>query len=419
MKYKVFAVTFLFFAGFQTASAFTINYSALRRIFAPQLSTVSSSLSATTTISDFFLGKNITETVLSGSSSGLQTINDVVYDYFSTGNMETTCSVFVQDGGNTPVFTSATPSVATIDQSGNTTYVSNGTAYFNARIGRRTRTVSCAISRTNNVPSHVFNSIATNSVIQEMKDSVDTRINGLTPSTSNYNLYSAINDTTHSYTRNTNIFANDVDFTCIPTLSGAIGIAQTMGVLVAPDIMIQANHSHPSGVMYFTKNDNTTITRSIISGSRIGTTDIWVAKLDSDVPAGITPCKIFPSTVFTNSISTTSVSYLNPPVVFTNQNRVLRLGIINYNPYMFFLEVVSIIRGTGDYYDWYSKPCCGDSGSPAFALVNGQAVLLGVWYSAFSVSNLSNYITQINAAAASLGSSHTLSTADLSGYLSF
>lgn len=414
MKYAVFIATLFFFIGSNTASAFTINYSALRRIFAPQLSTNTIS---TSSVSDFFIGKNIVETVLSGSSSGTETIKDVVYDYFSTGSVETSCSVFIQDSGNTPEYTAVNPSIATINSAGSTTYVSAGTAYFNARIGRRTRAIPCIFSRTNNATSYTFDSVAANSAIKNMKDEVDARVSGETPSSTTYNIYSSISTSTSAYVRNTSHIASDIDLTCIPVFSVAINSAQTMGVLVAPDIMIQAGHSHPSGVMHFVKNDNTTVARTITSGMSISGTDIWVAKLDSNVPSGINPCKIFSSTAFANSISTTSLAYAQPQVIFTNQSRILRVGKINYATN--FSSYVNIIRDTVNYNDWYSQPCCGDSGSPAFAIVNGEAVVLGVWYTTFSVPNLSSYITQINAAAATLGSSNSLSTVDLSGFVSF
>jgi hypothetical protein len=419
MKYKVFVLAVLFFAGLQTASAFTINYSSTRRIFSPQLSTVSSTIAATSSVSDFFVGNNVTDTVLSGSSSGTASIKDVVYDFFSTGSVEKGCAVFVQDSGNIPAYAAVNPSIATINSVGSTTYVSSGTAVFHARIGRRTRAVACNFSRTSNNTSYAFNSVVSTSTIKNMKDEVDARLSGQTPSPASYKFYSAINDTTHSYTRNTNLFASDIDFTCVPALSGAISSAQTMGVLVAPDIMIQANHSHPSGTMYFVKNDNTTVSRSIISGMNIVGTDIWVAKLDSAVPAGINPCKVFSTTAFTNNISTTSLSYFKPPVIFTNQNRILRVGKISYGTNAPFSQSINIVRDTANYNDWYSQPCCGDSGSPVFAIVDGEAVVLGVWYTAFSVPNLSGYISQINAAAATLGSSNTLSTVDLSSFHTF
>jgi hypothetical protein len=406
----------LSYGGVQ-AEAITIHRSLLRRIFSPQLN---SNTMSTSTISDFFLGRNIVETVLSGTSNSTTTVKDIIYNYFAPGNIETGCSLFVQDSGNTPVYTAINPSIATVNSVGSTTYVSAGSARFNVRLGRRTKTISCDFARTGNVPSYTFNTVVSTSTIKNIKDQVDTRISGLTPSSTTYNIYSATNDSMQTYTRNTNMFAYDVDLTCIPVYSGAISSAQTMGVLVAPDILIQANHSHPNGTMYFVKNDNTTVSRSITSGSTIAGTDIYVAKLSSDVPAGITPCKIFSATAFTNSISTTSLSYYQPPVIYTNQNRVMRIAKINYDStYTDFNKLIRIVRGAGDYYNWYTQPCCGDSGSPAFALVSGQPILLGTWYTAYSVPNLSNYITEINSTMTSLGSPHALSTVSLSGFHSF
>lgn len=422
MKYIITIILIVFTAFPQSSLAFTINYSSLRKIFSPQLPTASVTLSATSSVSDFFLGKNIVETVLSGTSNSTTTVKDVIYDYYAPGNIETGCKLFTQNGGASPSYSALNPSVATVNSVGSTTYVSAGTAYFNVRIGRRTRTIPCSFSRTNNTPSYVFRDVISTSTVRNMKDEVDARIDGVTPSSTTYDIYSATNDSTKVYTRNVSSIAADIDLTCIPTYSGAISSAQTMGVLVAPDIMIQANHSHPNGLMYFVTGSNSTVSRTITSGVSIPGTDIYVAKLSSDAPAGITPCKIFSSTAFTNKISTTSLAYFQPPVLFTNQNRTLRIGRINYDEnYVTFSQLIRIIKdsASGNYYNWYTQPCCGDSGSPAFALVDGEAVLLGVWYTAYSVPNLSSYITQINSAMASLGSIYTLSTVDLSGFQSF
>ena len=95
------------------------------------------------------------------------------------------------------------------------------------------------------------------------------------------------------------------------------------------------------------------------------------------------------------------------------------MGKISYGVNTPFSQQINIVRGSGTYSDWYTVPCCGDSGSPAFALINGEAIVLGVWYTASSVPNLSGYITQINAAMATLGSSNTLSTVSLSGFHTF
>ncbi|MEK7641591.1 MAG: hypothetical protein AAB365_01195 [Patescibacteria group bacterium] len=416
MRSYVFVVVAVLFLYPSTTAAFTINYSAFRKMIAPQLSTNTMSSS---TVSDFFVGRNIVETVLNGSSVGTTSIKDVVYDYFSSGSVETGCTVFVQGSDNTPTYTATDPSIGTINSTGNTTYVSAGTTYFNAKIGRRTRAVPCTFSRTSNMVSYTFDTVVSSSTIQEMKTEVDTRLSGESPSSTTYNLYSAVNDSTQTYTRNPDLYAADVDFTCIPVWSAAAASAQTMGVLVAPDIMIQANHSHPSGTMYFVGNDNVTVSRSITSGTNIAGTDIYVAKLNSAVPAGITPCKVLSATAFTNKISTTAVSYFQPPVIFTNQNRTLKIGKISYGTNTPFSQTINIVKDSVNYNDWYSQPCCGDSGSPAFVLINGEAVVLGVWHTAFSVPNLSGYISQINSAIATLGSSYTLSTVDLSSFHTF
>lgn len=422
MKYIVSVIIILIVLQSNTAQAFTINYSSIRKFFAPQLATVSLNFASSTSVSDFYIGNNIVETVLAGSVTATTSIKDVVLNYYSTGSVEKTCTVFIQDGDQIPTYIAINPSIATINQNGSTTYVSNGAANFNVKLGRRTKTTSCNFDRTNNTNSYTFNSLVSTSTVYNMKNQIDSKISGKTPSSSTYDIFSSINDSTHVYTRNINLFASSTDLTCRPVFSNSVnGNMIGLGALVAPDILLQANHSsiYVGTTVYFVTSGNTTISRTIISNTNVPGTDIAVLRLSSDLPGTITPCKVFSSTAFNNSISTTSIAYTDIPVIFTNQFRTLRIGKLGNNPYSG--GILTIIRPTIsiNYYNWYSEPIGGDSGAPAFAIVNNQAVLLGNWWGDTTMSNISNYISQINAKITASGSSYSLTTVDLSGFTTF
>jgi len=84
------------------------------------------------------------------------------------------------------------------------------------------------------------------------------------------------------------------------------------------------------------------------------------------------------------------------PVIFTNQFRTLKIGRLS-DIYSMDVNIVSP-PVSSSYFSWYSIPQGGDSGSPTFVVINNEALVLGTWYSSQTVPNISNYITEINAA---------------------
>ena len=415
------------------ADAFTVHYSAIRKIRAPQLST--SSLTNPLTY-DFNIGTTATTSVYSGSANGTVTTNDVVYNYYNSATVLTSCSVQISMPTTTATFTNVTPSIATSDSSGNVTYVSPGTAQFNVRVGKRTKGVTCPMSLTGSSYSTTFNSFSGTSLAKHVTDQVDTRLNLLSPSGTTQNIYSSTNDTSHVYVRNTSNFAADVDLTFIPAYTAGSG-SQTMGVLVTPDIMIQADHSHPSGTVYFVTSTSTTVTRSITSGMNITGTDIYVARLNAPFlsGSGVTPAKVMgagtigtytgSSAVNGTKITNTALANMAVPVVYTNQARTLNIGTANlfyssnFNLFTPYKGCATLVDLTKKYATWYTPIVGGDSGSPSFFIVNGTGVVLGVWHTICNPSNISGKFTQINTAISTLGSSYPLTAVDLSGFSSY
>ncbi len=246
------------------------------------------------------------------------------------------------------------------------------------------------------------------------------RIQGLTPNTGTYNLYSVSNDASRSYTRNSSLWASDVDWSCIPVNEGG------GGVLVTPDILIQANHSHYAGNIYFVDSNNVTYSGSIISGVNIPNTDIFVAKLSSSIHRNIKPAQILPTSSFSGSngnvnITTSDVNNRSLMSAFTNQFRTLKIGLV-YT--LLFGDAGVITAQTPPLSNWYSAVIGGDSGSPFFIIIDGKPIVLGVWYesdlSSLSLAPfISSYITDINTAIISLGSTSSLSTINLNGYQTY
>ena len=124
------------------------------------------------------------------------------------------------------------------------------------------------------------------------------KVSGKTPSPATINLFSSVDDTAHIYTRNAGLWASGIDLSCVPAYSSGGG-ASANGVLVAPDILIQAAHDHPSGTFYFCSADNQVFSADVVGGQQIGSTDLWVSRLSAQMPASIKPAKVLPISAYT------------------------------------------------------------------------------------------------------------------------
>lgn len=247
-----------------------------------------------------------------------------------------------------------------------------------------------------------------------MYSAISNAVDGLTPGVGTLSLFSSADDGNHAYLRNSSLWSS-ANLTCIPVLSSSSGY-KLGGVLVTPDILIQANHGHATGIIYFVDASNVTHSRTVVGGANIAGTDIYVARLNSPLPAGIVPAKVFQANVFPDKITSDSMLNRYVPVMFSDQHRTLRVGeLVGLNSY------AVVVESETEFQQWYSPVVGGDSGSAVLASVNGETVALGVWYGSNLTTlaiapNLSNYIAQINAAITSLGSATSLAEIDLSAY---
>lgn len=229
----------------------------------------------------------------------------------------------------------------------------------------------------------------------------------------NLNLYNSADDSGNVYSRNGSLWI-PADFTCIPVASSSNG-AEFNGVLVTPDILIQAAHAHSTGTIYFVAPDNTVHSRTII-GTSNPTGDILVARLDSPLPAEIKPALILPSD-YASKLPLDHLSTQFALSVYTGQAREINIGSVTQ-----FTSLVHVIKPDNDVVQpWYSPVQSGGSGAPAFFVIDGQTVALGVW-SGSNFTDLAEcpglhvFSSQINAAIISLGSATQMTEIDLSAY---
>jgi hypothetical protein len=390
----------------------------------PQLTTVSNS-TYSYGIDDFLIYSQSFSILISSSSRAISSSQDVNYFVNSNAVITTLYNISTNIPLNNiqPLYTSIIPSVVTIDNNGNTTYVSNGTASINVKNNHRTRNIVYPSLQTSPSTQTIFNSFVSGSVTDNISSSISSFINGKTASPTTYNEYSSINDSTHAYIRNVNLWSNGIDVTCIPAYRG--GTTTGRGILVTPDTMVHAAHVGPGigTTFYFVDNNNTTVSASVISSSVVAG-DLMIARLDRQLTSSIKPAKIFnklalqPYTTGSFNISNEAFNSHNIFTVQYNQFRTSRIGMW-YLPASTVNSIVMPSPTSSMMYPWWSQIVSGDSGNPYFTIVNNEVVAMGTWFYAGGGPAISYYQNEINAAITAIGSSTQLTTASLTGFTTF
>lgn len=209
------------------------------------------------------------------------------------------------------------------------------------------------------------------------------------------------------YTPNTNDrFTNNASF--IAAQFDLSGIGQTAGgrwaTLVSPNVVVSANHFPPSGTVNFypTNNPNSTaVTRTIVSSVKVGSTDLWLGVLSSEVPSSIRTYN-FATTFISGTPPTATGFFVTNAGPFQGANAYL-VGIspsptsgsqsqaIGRNLITGFAENVpfegntdndSLILnydpvGSASYTVFESHFVVNDSGAPMFIDQGGDLLLLG------------------------------------------
>ncbi|MFA6459400.1 MAG: peptidoglycan-binding domain-containing protein [Candidatus Paceibacterota bacterium] len=244
---------------------------------------------------------------------------------------------------------------------------------------------------------------------------IDSRINGADPSSS-LPIFPGVEPTfsgtapfTYSSTidrwaRNASSWTKrgtPIDFTGVAGWNDQSGL-RGAATLITRRHYVTADHlSFPVGakVTFFTSS-GAPVTRTVTDFKRIGTTDIHVGQLDSDVPSSIVS---YPIMSYGNMESQLQSTYFqkfpNVPILIFNQYReTLIYELDRISSYDIGFVAPSGVRG-----NFYKSLITGDSGQPIFLVINGQAVLISTNYTPFSGPTLGAHISEINQAIVSMG----------------
>lgn len=292
-----------------------------------------------------------------------------------------------------------------------------------------TRTVNASVTTTHGTTSDLgrFLQFADNSVGKNMSNTIDSAIAGKSPSTT-VPIYTTQNDNTQTYVRNVNHWTNGVaDITCMAAWNSSDGIKKA-GTLIAPDIVAFATHYQiPVGsAIRFVTNGNVVLNRTIVSVKQ-AYADITIARLDSALPDTITPAKVLPKTwndkLKIPIYNALGVNNWPAAVCYKNQFNEFHVGQIGWLSEPSFTNVYLQFPTDAQRLIFNTAVILYDSGSPCFAIINNQLVLLTTWTSGGAGGG--NFwgrpatYDAINAAITTLGSPYQLTPVDLSGFNSY
>jgi len=310
---------------------------------------------------------------------------------------------------------------------------------------------SVDVSGSSSVSSIIFDSYKTDSLGKHSSDAIDNRLQNKN-STTDKPIFTTRNDSANIYVRNTGCWAADLDLTCISPWNSTGG-SQRCGVLISPRHILFAAHFqiNTGATIRFVDNNNNVISRTMTNKLTHPNyynpvaffPDITVGLLNEDVPSSIKFTKILPLS-WNNYLPTLNIDNDNLfggftiPCLYSDQEKKalvteLRSLIL---PESFLLPDPGSIpwpengRFTNTLWRQPSKTnrlsffesiITGDSGSPAFLIINDELVLITVWTfgGAGGGTSLLYFKDNINDIMAILGGGYSLTEIDLSGFTDF
>lgn len=363
---------------------------------------------------------DIIPVIISSGGSSEVTIDDGIFDRFTTAEHWNGGFVDVV-GFQDTVYTSLDEAVGTIGADGAISRVSAGTCpVLVTGVPRITLRIDLDLSTVTTAAEDVFNRPVVGSLLEDMTDAVDGRINSGMSMGTNGGLYSTQDHATPSYVRNSSLWCADVDLTCISPWNSR-GENTRAGTLVTARHILVAAH-FPLAVadtIRFIAADGTVHTRTVAAVEEHPDyspyyPDLTICALDSDLPGTITPCAVMPASHTDNLKSFTEG---RPPCLGLDQQE--KALIVDWRGGGTFATPTDSDRLIFD-----EDKVGGDSGNPACAIINGALVLIAPWTfgGAGSGTPVADFIADLNTmigdadTAAGDATGYTLTPADLSGF---
>lgn len=236
--------------------------------------------------------------------------------------------------------------------------------------------------------------------------SIDSRLTGLTASDSTKLIYSTFTQTgSGTYVRSTTDWSADIDLTAVSVgynVDGGTFLGAYPVTAITPRHVVRAYHVtewDTGAIQYrFVGSDGATVTRTVSSFARVGSTDIEIAKLDSDLPSTVTPARVLGSDY---------AEYLSArfaPLLVVDQERKAAVKMLSVDG---SVETFTV-SNTENRLNFDETLGLGDSSSPAFFLQGREPVLVLSAATAGTGDAIANDFSATDAVLTSLGGGYSL-----------
>jgi hypothetical protein len=265
-----------------------------------------------------------------------------------------------------------------------------------------------------------FSDYAIDSLAKEVSDAVDDRIDGLN-ATSAKPIFTTQNHSTSTYVRNSGCWAFDLDLTAISPWNSTGGPTRA-GTLISPRHILFAAHYqiNNNATIRFIDSNNNVVERTMVNKLTHPDytpyyPDISIGVLDSDVPASISFVKILPQN-WSDYLPSLSSTYRVPCLVLDQEEKALISELRSLGTIASFSSPTNLIRSA-----FFESIILGDSGNPAFLIIDGELVIITVWTFGGSGGGTSilYHKDAINTMMTTLGGGYSLTEIDLSIFTDF
>lgn len=290
----------------------------------------------------------------------------------------------VVDGSSNFKFAVRTPSIGGILANGTIQRVSPGLMDVHVQAGRLAMPLILDLANKSDAAQPVqCLSVVEGSLSSHLSDQIDSRINSGMTMGANGLLYTSQNHNAATYIRNPNLWCSDVDISCISPWNSYGGNTRA-GTLVTPRNFLNAAHYevNTGNQIRFVDMNGNVHTRAIVGKKRHPSydsyshyPDLTIYTLDSDLP-DIIPCMVMPSDYRDYLVE----NALTRPAAFglDQEEKALVIdfygGVTGSNWGGAFNVPTDSVRLI-----FNEDKIGGDSGNPAFIILNGELVLVTVW----------------------------------------
>lgn len=323
--------------------------------------------------------------------------------------------------GQLPTYTSSNTGIAQINISGYMTHISDGSVNITLSSAIRNLVLPFNLTASGGITTSGYLGDISGSVRYNATHCIDDKLSNIYTK----EIFSTQDHSTKTYVRSTGCWARNINLSCCSPWNSDGGIRKA-GTLISPRHIIYAAH-YPINIgstIRFVTTGNVVVERVLTNVTNLDPLvstlyypDFRIGLLDSDITT-CTFAKVLP-TGFANYISQDGFGI--PILCLDQEEKALVKEIANLT-YQYH---------AGEYYTWcrypstynriqfYENIISGDSGNPAFIIINNEPILLTVWtYRADGMGTfVSSWYTAINTAMTGLGGGYTLTAANITGFL--